>query len=60
MGDAEYDRPLYDDLGNYIGPALESDEEVEEAAAPEVVRSKRGPHADCPNLRMCTDAGAAG
>lgn len=57
MGDAEFDGPLYDDLGNYIGPALESDEEVEEAALPEVVRSNQAPQ---PRTPSGAEAGGAG
>ena len=40
MADAE---PLYDEFGNYIGPALDSDEEDAPPAAEEVRRSSANP-----------------
>ena len=39
------DEPLYDEFGNYIGPALESDEEDAAPAADEGVRRRRKPRA---------------
>jgi GNAT superfamily N-acetyltransferase len=39
------DEPLYDEFGNYIGPALDSDEEDAAPAADEGVRRRRKPRA---------------
>jgi hypothetical protein len=39
------DEPLYDEFGNYIGPALDSDEEDAAPAAEEGVRRRAKPRA---------------